>query len=264
MMKTTWRAELGRYLVGMLALGMSTLAVAQNSVNVTVEADDTDLLVGESTTVRVYGQIDAAIEASSLQITSWYIDVLNDNGAAAAGYTSVVTTASDNTPATSFDGTVDGANLRGIHDWFLSTSGAGLGSRIELVSFEVTALAAGTSTFTVGPGSTLDGVVNDFQVVQVGFAGTYTGGNYSAASVAINVTGELDLSGLGLSVEVVGTQAQVTFNPQPGYDHVIEWSETLLPMSWTPVPGGPHNAGSVNQVVTGFPKRFYRVVLTPQ
>ena len=128
----------------------------------------------------------------------------------------------------------------------------------------VMAAAAGTSNFTVAPGTTLGGVLHDFQVVQVGFAGTYTGGNYSAASVAINVTGELDLSGLGLNVEIVGADAQVTFNPQPGYDHVVEWSETLQPLSWTPVPGGPHNLGSVNQVVAGFPKRFYRVVLTPQ
>jgi hypothetical protein len=245
-------------------LGMTVTVPAQNAVNVTIEADATDLMVGEATTVRVYGQINGTIAPVSEQITSWYVDVLNDNGAVLGAYTNVFTPASDNTPATSFDGTPDGAHLRGIHDWFLATPAAGKGSRVELVRFDVTALAAGTSTLTVAPGTTLTGVVHDFQVAQLGFGGTFTGGNFSAASVAITVTGELDLSGLGLAIEVVGTQAEVTFNPVPGYDHVVEWSATLLPLSWTPVPGGPHNTGVVTQVVTGFPKRFYRVVLTPQ
>jgi hypothetical protein len=42
--------------------------------------------VAETTTVRVYGQIDGLIEAESDQIFSWYIDVLNSNGSVAEGF----------------------------------------------------------------------------------------------------------------------------------------------------------------------------------
>ena len=38
---------------------------AQDAVNVTIEAEHTELLVGETMTVTVYGQIDSAIEADS-------------------------------------------------------------------------------------------------------------------------------------------------------------------------------------------------------
>jgi hypothetical protein len=230
---------------------------AANAVLVTIEADDTTLAVGESTTVTVYGQIDAAIQVSSDQIFSWYVDVLNDNGTAVGGFAAVRTPASDNTPATSSDGTPDGANLKGLYDTFLSNPGAGKGSRVVLVQFEVTALAAGSATFSVNVGSTGD-LLSDFLVTQTG-GGFSIGGIYAGASVEITVTGELDLSVLNLQVSSSG---DITFNPIAGFDHTVEFSGTLLPGSWVDLPGGPHNTGAVNQVVAGIPERYYRVVLS--
>ena len=233
---------------------------AADAVNVTIEADDVALAVGESTMVTVYGQIDAAIEGDSDRIFSWYIDVLNDNGGVVGGYANVQTPSSDNTPQTSHDGTVEGAHLRGIHDTFLNHPGAGKGTRVVLVRFEVTALVAGSATFSVDAGSTV-GPLSDFLVAQSG-GGSFAGGIYTEASVEITVTGELDLSGLDLRVTSTGNQADLSFHPIPGFDHTVQSSETLLPLSWVDLPGGPHNAGIASQVVAGIPRRFFRVNVT--
>jgi len=265
MMKTTKRSKWAGGLVWVVCLLVPVVGHAADAVNVTMEADSTSLAVGETTTVRVYGQIDGAIEAESLQMTTWYIDVLNSNAATASGYASVVTTASDNyLAAVPYDGTMAGENLRGIHDWFLDTAGAGKGSRIELVSFEVTALAAGVSTYSVAPGTTL-GLAHDFQVAKSDLsADPFTGGDYSAASVEITVGGSLDLSALGVTINVTGNQAELNFTPIASYDHTVEWSPNLLPGFWTGLPGGPHNSGTALHDITDAMARFYRVILTPQ
>jgi hypothetical protein len=232
---------------------------AVDAVNVTLEVDATTLAVGESAMITVYGEIDAAIEADCDLIFSWYVDVLNDNGGAVGGYGNVQTPASDNAPDLSGDGTPEGANLRGIHDtFFFNNPGAGKGARVVLVQFEVTALATGSSTFSVEAGSTVGGGLSDLLVSQT-VGGFFAGGNYAAASVEIIVTGELDLSTLNLQVSSSG---DITFNPIAGFDHTVQFSDTLLSLSWVDLPGGPHNAGAVNQVVTGIPERFYRVVLS--
>jgi len=249
-------------------LALSIVAAAQTAVNVTVVADDTSLIVGQTTMVTVYGEIDALIEDEVSQIFSWYIDVLNSDGSVAEGYAAFQTPTSDNEPGdASSDGVAEASNLHGIYDSFTSVSalGAGKGSSVVLAQFEALALTPGTTTFSAVAGSTGEELF-DFLVPKIGsLEDPFTGGNYSAASVAITVTsGEADLSGLDLEVEVVGTQAMVTFNPVSGYDHVVQWSSTLLPLSWAPLAAGPHNTGSVNTDLVGFPERFYRVVLTAQ
>jgi hypothetical protein len=231
---------------------------AANAVNVTIEAEKTALVVGESTTVTVYGQIDAAIAATSDQIFSWYVDVLNNAGGVVSGYASVQTPASDNA-STSHDGVAAGANLRGIYDTFLDRPAAGKGSRVVLVQFDVTAQAAGTATLNVAAGTTV-GPLTDFLVSKTG-GGSYIGGNYTGASLAISVAAGPDLSGVNLRVTMLGNVATATFNPIAGFNHTVQVSTTHQAASWVDLPGAPHNSGMVSQNVTltGVSKRFYRV-----
>ena len=64
-------------LIVMIALVWSGAALfGQTAVIVTIAADDTSLLEGETTTVRVFGQVAPEIEAESLRIFSWYVDLL--------------------------------------------------------------------------------------------------------------------------------------------------------------------------------------------
>jgi hypothetical protein len=231
---------------------------AADAVEVTIEAGNAMLTIGEKTQVTVYGRIAAAIEGDSDQIFSWYLDVLNDHAGVVSGYGDVQKPESDNTPSTSSAGTPAGAALRGIHDTFLGNPGAGKGGRVALVTFEVTAVAAGSATISVAAGSTVGGQLSDFLVARNG-GGAYVGGQYDSASVEITVTGEPDFSGLDLRISEAG---RIAFNPLPGFDHTVQFSDTLLPGSWVDVAGGPHNTGSVNQVVAGVRERYYRVVLT--
>ena len=232
---------------------------ADNAVEVTIEAAETSLRVGQSTTVTIYGQIDAAIASDSDQIFSWYIDILNDDGEVAGGYANLATPTSDNNPLTSGDGTVMGADLRGIYDTFLDHPGAGKGSRVVLVQFEVTARSVGTATFSVAAGTTA-GSLSDFLVSKTG-GGSYSGGIYAGASVAISVS----RPDLRLDVSRTADQADITFNPisLPGFTHTIQFSDTLQPPSWIDLPGGPHNSGIASQVVAGHVRRFYRVAVNP-
>ncbi len=63
----------------------------------------------------------------------------------------------------------------------------------------------------------------------------------------------------------VGDEVEVTFDPAPGFDHVVQFTDDLRPpVVWTELPGGPHNLGVVNQTVPGVVRRFYRICLTPQ
>ena len=115
---------------------------------------------------------------------------------------------------------------------------------------------------SVAPGTTV-GALSDFLVLGT-TEGSYNGGNYSAASVEITVTGNLDLSALNLTITVTGNQAELNFTPIPGYNHTAQWSPTMQSGTWTNLPGGPHNSGTVLDDITGVTERFYRVLVTPQ
>lgn len=136
----------------------------EDSVLVDMETGRTSLVPGQKTTVRVFGRINPLI-VSADRIFSWNIDILNDNGLAVAGYENVQKPTSDN-GQTSGDGTRAGDDLFGIFDFFLGTPGAGNGGRIELVRFDVNALALGTATLRVVPGTGGPGVF-DFVVSKI-------------------------------------------------------------------------------------------------
>lgn len=234
-MRVNW-SEDGKCVRAALLAGamMMPLAVlADNAVVVTVKCAETSLIVGQSTTVTIYGEIDAAIEADASQILTWWIDILNDNGGVAAGYGNFQTPASDNLGGTTEgDGTPEGANLRGVYDGFTNNSGAGKGAPVVLAQFEVTALAAGTATFSAVPGTSVDGLLYDFLVPGIESAGPFTGGNYTAASAMITVVEPADPEELEFTLTVTGNQAELSYTPIAGYDHTVQWSPSLQPGSW--------------------------------
>lgn len=240
-------------------------AAAQSAVDVTITADDTTLSAGQTATIQVYARIAEPIRDASSQIFSWAIAIQNSNPAAVAGYSSVQTPAADNDPATSSDGTVAAGNLTGIFDTFLLSPQAGKAAPVLLVQFDVTAQAAGSSTFTVAPGATPGGLA-DFLVSKIG-GGAYTGGNYSAASLTITAEGGgggPDLSALNLAISRDGSNAAITFTPLAGFDHTIESTLSLNPAAWTSLPAAPHNTGAATQPIAPGSTRFYRLRLTPR
>src|SRR5262245_18138582 len=91
-----WR-DLGSLLVLCgLMLGGAWRGLGQ-VVTVTVRLDASTIPVGGSTLLHVYAQVVPPLRASSERIFSWYIDVLNTNGAVAtANYAALIKPESDN------------------------------------------------------------------------------------------------------------------------------------------------------------------------
>jgi hypothetical protein len=135
-----------------------------------------------------------------------------------------------------------------------------------LFRVEISALAPGTTTFTVRAGTAAE-LAHDFIVAPTGGGTPHTGGVYANASATLTVEPEPpvgpDLSAVNLRVERLNGGAdgtRITFNPQPGFDHFVQFSDSLLPDSWQSLPGGPHNNGLVlDASAAGVPRRFYRV-----
>src|SRR5690349_16209366 len=77
--------------------------------------------VGGATVLRIQAQVASNLRTNVDRIFSWYLDVLNTNGAvASAQFGSMTKPASDKDPQTSSFGTADGANRRGVFDTFLN------------------------------------------------------------------------------------------------------------------------------------------------
>jgi len=240
-------------------------ARADDAVQVTVALDDSTLEVGETTTLRVYAQVDSALQAEAERIFSWYIDLLNSNGTVAtADYDSLTMNASDSpdgSEPTASRGTNDGAHRRGIHNTLLDAgTGTGVATAVELLAVEVTALATGQAMFGVLSGTNV-ALAYDFIVAQDG-GGMFTGGTYELASATLTVSdaGPPDLSGLNLSIRMIGGVPRIEFNPVAGMQHTVEVSDALLPGTWTPLAGAPHNTGSLDDTSAGADRnRFYRI-----
>src|SRR6185503_18687357 len=81
-------AQLAQICRGLLMLS-ATLAFAVHhqtfaqAVAVTASLDTNVLVVGQSTTLRIFAQVLPAYRTNADRIFSWYVDLLNTNGAAA-------------------------------------------------------------------------------------------------------------------------------------------------------------------------------------
>ncbi len=263
------KASMKTYAILLLVMATwfpSRSAIAQ-AVAVTARLDTNVLAAGQVTTLHILAQVVPSLQASSSQIFSWYVDVLNTNGAAAsANYAAMLKTASDNNPQLSSTGFNDGANRRAIYDTFMNLPGAGVTNPVELMSIPVTGLANGKTRFLVqaGTGANLS---YDFQVAPNGGGSPYTGGVYTAAFVDLTVTNgaapcvlqlvETRLAGNGQPP--TGT-LQLSFTPCAGRNHVVEFIYTPTNGAvWQALPGAPFNSGLVTVTNTGGSERIFRV-----
>lgn len=183
-MNSTLQVRFVAAIFALLALLAPRLAAAP-AVRVTLSAESTLLKVGESTVLHAFAQVAPDQRAASDQIFSWYVDLLNSDGAVAAVIPgSVLRLRSDGDPATSSSGTVQGPNLRGIYDTFLNLPAAGRDAPVELFSVVFRAVGPGKSTIRVAAGTGAD-LGADFEVVPLDFVDPLLGGDYSAAVVEI-------------------------------------------------------------------------------
>ncbi len=232
------------------------------AVAVTMRLDVSRIAVDEATTLHVFAQVVPGQRAASDRIFSWYVDLLNSQGAVAqANYSSLQKPTSDKDPKTSSAGATDGFNRRGIYDTFINRAGAGVSEPVELFSVPIAALAPGRATFRVSPG-TGQPLSADFLVAPKGGGNPLTGGNYDAASIELEVVPAaactLKLALAHAPVTGGKNKLTLTFPPCAGKTHFVEFRDKLNTGSWQTLPAGPHNTGTVTDT-NSVPGRFYRV-----
>jgi hypothetical protein len=233
-------------------------------VNVTLKLDAAQVSVGATTTLRVFAQVVPEKRATTDRIFSWYVDLLNEGPTVAkADYSKLQRPRSDNDPLISSAGTTDGAHRRGIFDTFLNRAGAGVAEPVELFNVPVTALVAGRARFRVQAGTGVTSLAADFLVAPKGGGDALIGGSYTSAQADLEVVRETVVCTprIVLAHELLpggSRKVTLTFPTCPGTDLVAEFSETLRPGSWQPLPGAPHNSGTATET-TAARARFYRV-----
>ena len=246
----------------LLLIAEVTVTRAEQFVAVTAQLDTNIIAVGQTTTLHIYAQVLPGYRDSTDRIFSWYVDVLNTNGAAAnANYAAMQKTNSDNNLQTSSTGVSQAANRSAIYDTFENLPGAGVTIPVELMRIPVTGLAAGQTRFGVQHGTGVS-LVYDFLVADGG-EGLF-GGDYSASLANLTVLGapSNSISCLSLTrTNLAGGLNQVTvqFCPLAGYNHYVEYRDQLVGgPGWQTFPNGPHNSG-VYVETNGVPVRFYRI-----
>ncbi len=255
------------FLLGAVILGLILSAVnhaTAQAVAVTVRLDTNSIPAGGSTTLRVFAQVVPGLRPTTDRIFSWYLDVLNTNGAAASGnYATMLKPLSDNdAPPVSSSGVTQGANRRGVYDTFMNLPGAGVNAPVELMRIPVNGLAVGQTRFVIQPG-TGAGLSTDFLVAPIGGGAPYEGGSYAVAFADLQVTaGSLCNPVLQIVRLAGGTQARITFTPCAGRTHTLESLSAIDGVAvWQTVAGAPHNSGNVVVNLAGA-LRIYRLRIT--
>ena len=252
---------LGAVILGLL-LSSAKHATAQ-AVAVTVRLDTNSIPVGGSTTLRVFAQVVPGFSNRTDRIFSWYLDVLNTNGAAASGnYAAMLKPLSDNDSQISSFGVTQGANRRTVYDTFMNLPGAGVNAPVELMRIPVNGLAVGRTRFVIQAG-TGAGLSSDFLVAPIGGGAAYEGGSYAAAFADLQVTaGNICAPVLQIIRLAGGTQARLTFTPCAGRTHTLESLSAIDGVAvWQTVAGAPHNSGNVVVNLAGA-LRIYRLRIT--
>lgn len=243
-------------------------AVAQAQVvDVTVSLDTNTVTAGGSTVLRVFARVVPAQRTNVSQIFSWYVDVINTNGAAAAAnYVAMSKPASDNDPQTSSTGVPDGANRRGIYDTFMNLSAAGVNAPVELMAIPITGVAAGQTRFRI-QADTGAGLSADFLVAPLGGGAPLTGGNYGLTEASLTVIPGANLPRPRVLLSVTnaaGGAKGVTLNfpIAAGFNYTAQFRDQLTSgPDWQPLPRAPHNSGAAFQLSPSA-RRFYRVAIT--
>lgn len=230
--------------------------VLAQSVDVTVTLDESSLLVGQTTMLRVKAAIKPSLTNQAEQIFSWYVDLVNSNSASSSIVAAqLVMSASDNTPSTTSSGTVQAAGIRAIYNTFMSLPNAGRLAPVELLAVPVVALQTGSVTFAVQPGSTAP-LAHDFIVAMTNGSAAY-GGDYALATAVLQVR---QLAAFPISCALVTNGVRVTYTPVPGAEYTVQTTTNPMAEAWVSLPGAPHNSGLVVDTNTGAKLRWYRVL----
>jgi hypothetical protein len=247
----------------MLLLGLGWARAAQGqAVAVTLKLDASQIGIGETTTLHVYGQVLPASRAKADRIFSFYLDLLNSNGSAASLGTATKVSA-DHDPLTSGAGVLNGANLLGIYDTFLNLAHAGRDVPVELFAVPIRGVSQGTVTFQVRAGSGIPNLSEDFLVAPSSGIDPLLGGDYSQAAVDLSIGTGGCQSRLAspLTVQAGGAkQISLSFTTCPGKSHTVEFTDSLANPNWQPLSGGAPNSGTITDSAAR-PARFYRVRL---
>lgn len=248
------------YLAVLSCLFACTHGLRAQAVTVTMSLDTNMIPVNGSTVLRVYAQVVPTLRESADRIFSWYVDVLNSNGlAAVARYDLMQKAASDNDPVFSSTGFSSGANRHGIYDTFLNLPNAGTSDRVELMAIPIRGADAGTTRFSVRAGTGVPSLSEDFIVAPKNGGDPWTGGDYNLARadlVVFSPCGRLGIQRAG------GTSLLLRFTPCDEMDHTVEFSTSLQADQWQPLPGAPHNSGSMT-VTNVLSRQFFRVRIDP-
>jgi len=254
------------FLPGLLLPLLAAVMVARAQVvGVTAQLDTNVVAVGQSTTLHIYAQVLPAYRANAERIFSWYVDVLNTNGAAAvANYAAMLKPTSDKDPQTSSNGFNSAANRLTIYDTFLNLPGAGTNPPVELMRIPVTGLAVGQTRFGVRHGTGQPSLSQDFIVAPKDGGEFMSGGEYSGAFINLTVLAApasaitcLTITHTNLSATL--HKVTLSFCPVSGYNHYVEYRDQVSGgTGWQTALGGPYNSG-VYVETNSVPTRFYRV-----
>jgi hypothetical protein len=214
---------INRFFAGLIgaafAIFLQVTASAAGVVRVTLQVDNSTLKVGNSTTLHVKAQITPDQQTNTVQIVTWYVDLLDSASSAVQIQPgTVVVPVADSDPSTSSKGTLSG-NLRAVYDTFFNTSNAGHDAAVELFSVQIKAVAVGAATFSIAAGSGAPALDQDFTVLTT-TGDPLFGGLYDTATVQVtsfnNVPPTIDPitnatinEGARISLTAVGHDADV-------------------------------------------------------
>ncbi len=244
------------------------VGLAAQPVQVTLQAEKTRIEIGETTQILAYAQIAPEMRAESDRIFSWYVDLVSNSAEIAEILiTDLIKPLSDNDPLLGRPGILRGQRVLGIFDTFMETPGAGRDEGVVLFSIPIIGRAVGRITFQIQPGSSVEGLSSDFLVAPTGGGTPWVGGNYSTATVSVEVlppaqpalTLQIQPSANGFSLDV-----RLQFTPTEGMDYVVEARNTFSPKdTWQALQGAPHNDGLVTEPLAATQK-YYRLRQSPK
>ena len=252
-----------RALTAAIPLFAATFSTQAQSVAVTLRLDTNRVEVGASTVLHVYAQIVPGKRAGADRIFSWYVDLGNTAGSVASfDFERLGRSTSDQDPRTSSSGVTEGANRRGIYDTFLNLAGAGKESPVELFSVPVRGSAPGQCILYGQAGTGVAGLGVDFLVAPAEGDELLSGGDYSAAQLPLEVIATPPPPTLFIASTLVASNSRllsITFAVNPSREYVVEGrSDFGSGSTWLPLPGAPHNSGTVTDTNL-LAQRFYRV-----
>ncbi len=228
------------------------------SARLTARLDQPRLPVGAITVLRVFAELPPASQDGVQQIARWRLDLHSSHPAVANGRFQELTRPASDHGIDGSDGFQEEGALRDVGDSLLLTPNAGRAGPVELFALPITAYTAGQTLFSLQPPAAAHPVL----VLTTNGTELPAHVDWSNATASLEAFVETEVP-LPSRVRVVptfdlaGQDFTLRFLPQPGVDHVVEFSDHLA-SAWHPLPDAPHNSGEVtDRPATA--TRFYRV-----